>query len=248
MTWFEALHWAFIKNSKKPITGKDGGIFNNTNWVPTVAEGNLPGEMVLNHAKGADQEAYILEVVPILSTSKPQLSFASTEISASSKLDNYNFANPSTDPQVQQGLNANIITNIGTVIATSLAIAMTNSNKKKTFVSKKATAMIKLMGSSLALNKNKDEVLILDKLTNEMNQVWNTKNKHKATIGFQSHLTATANNLKNSPNLGLTSMYMDANTKTYNIVRVEKLKTFNFLNTSLNSAYLVYDTVITLFN
>ena len=29
--WFATLHWAFTKNSKKPIIGKDGGIFNNTN-------------------------------------------------------------------------------------------------------------------------------------------------------------------------------------------------------------------------
>ena len=29
--WFAALCWAFTKNNKKPITGIDGGIFNNTN-------------------------------------------------------------------------------------------------------------------------------------------------------------------------------------------------------------------------
>ena len=142
----------------------------------------LPGETVLNHAKGADLEAYCLEVAPILSTSKPyKLSFASTKISVSSKLDDYNFANPSTDPQVQQvqqGLNATTITNLGTVIATSVATAMTKTTVKKTFLSKKATAIIKLLGSYSALNKNEEE------LTNRMDQVMNTKNKHEATIGL----------------------------------------------------------------
>ena len=29
--WHAAVYWAFTKNNKKPITGTDGGIFNNTN-------------------------------------------------------------------------------------------------------------------------------------------------------------------------------------------------------------------------
>ena len=29
--WFAAVWWAFAKNNKKPITGTDGGIFNNSN-------------------------------------------------------------------------------------------------------------------------------------------------------------------------------------------------------------------------
>ena len=70
------------------------------------------------------------------------------EFSVSFKMDDYNFANPSTNPQVQQvqqGLDTNMITNIGTVITTSVATAMTNTNKKKTFVSEKVTFMIKLL-------------------------------------------------------------------------------------------------------
>ena len=31
VAWFNTFHWAYIKNNKKPITGRDGGIFNNTN-------------------------------------------------------------------------------------------------------------------------------------------------------------------------------------------------------------------------
>ena len=103
VAWFKSLHWAFIKNNKKSITNKDGDIFNAFNRLPTLTDDSSPGETVLNHAKGADLEVYFLEVTPILSTSKPyKLSVASTEISASSKLDNYNFADPSTDPKVQQ--------------------------------------------------------------------------------------------------------------------------------------------------
>lgn len=76
----------------------------------------------------------------------------------------------------------------------------------------------------------------------------NTKNEHKETIGFQSHFTSIANDLTNSSNLGLTSMYMDTNAKTCNTIWVEKLKTFDFLGDSLNSTSLVYNTVLTLFN
>ena len=90
MGWFKALHWAFIKNSKKPTTGKDDDIFSNTNWVPTIAEGNSPGKTILNNANGANHEAYSLDVTPIISTSEQYKNtlLASTEISAASKLDN----------------------------------------------------------------------------------------------------------------------------------------------------------------
>ena len=55
VAWFDALYWAFIKNNKKPITGKDGGIFNNTNWDQALVNGTSPSEKVLNQAKGADR-------------------------------------------------------------------------------------------------------------------------------------------------------------------------------------------------
>ena len=29
--WFKLLHWAYAKNNKKPITSKDGTVFNTTN-------------------------------------------------------------------------------------------------------------------------------------------------------------------------------------------------------------------------
>ena len=58
--WFKALHWAFIKNNKKPITAKDGDILNTTNWMPTLVKRNLAGKIILNHAKGANLEAFSL--------------------------------------------------------------------------------------------------------------------------------------------------------------------------------------------
>ena len=66
-------------------------------------------------------------------------------MSAAQKLDKYNYNNPPTAPQgqqgqqLQQGINTTTITSIGTAIATSVATAMTESNKKKTFVTKKQT-------------------------------------------------------------------------------------------------------------
>ena len=104
------------------------------------------------------------------------------------------------------------------------------------------------MASYLALNKNGEEILILGKLKDEMEQVMNTKNKHKATIGFQSHLTSMANNQTNTSDLSMTSMYMDPNTKTYNTVLVKKIKTFDSLVNSLKNASLVYNNILTLFN
>ena len=76
----------------------------------------------------------------------------------------------------------------------------------------------------------------------------NTKNKHEATIGFQSALISKANDLTNSLDFGLTSLYMDQNAKTYNVPWVEKIKTFGFLDNSLNNSSQVYDTLITNFN
>ena len=125
---------------------------------------------------------------------------------------------------------------------------MTKTTTKKTFVSEKSTAMLHLLGSYLAFNKNKEEILILAKFSNKFDQIINTKNKHEATIGMQSHVTSTANDLTNSPDLGLTSLYMDANAKTYNVPWVEKIKTFDFLDDSLNNSSQIYNTVIFLFN
>ena len=142
--WFSTLHWAFTKNSKKPITGTDGVIFNNTNQEPTLNDGDSPGEKVLKQAKQADRQSYQLMIVPILSTSKTyKSSFASTEISASTKFNDYNYANPTANPQVQQtaqlGINANMIITIGTTIATSVVQVMVNNNKKKTSVTTQQT-------------------------------------------------------------------------------------------------------------
>ena len=141
-----------------------------------------------------------------------------------------------------------MITNIGTTIATSVAQALADSNKKKTFVTKRANTMLKLMGSYLSLNKNGEEILIPGKLKEEMEQVMNTKNKHDVTIGFQTHYTATAVDLTNLSKLSMTSMYINPNAETYNNVRVEKIKTFDFLDNSLKNASLVYDNILTFFN
>jgi len=225
VAWFNMSHWAYTMNNKKPITSQDGGIFNNTNWERTLSETLSHGETVLSHAKGFDQESYILEVLPNLPTSQPyKSSFVSSEMSTAQKLDKYNYNNPPTAPQGQQGqpgqqgINATTFTSIGTAIATSVATAMTESNKKKTFVTKKKNTMLKLFGSYSSLNEEGIEVLVLGKFQENFEQVLNTKNKHKATVAFQSHYAATATNLANSSDLNLTSMHMDWNTETYNSV------------------------------
>ena len=162
--------------------------------------------------------------------------------SVSSKLDDQNFPNPSIDPQVQQvqqGFDPAMITNLGTVITISVATVMTEITTKKIFVSKKATTMLHLLGSYSIPNKNQVETLIPGKFTNKFDQIMNTKNKYEATIGFQSALTSTANDLTNSLDLGLTCLYMDPNAKTYNVPRVEKLKTFGFINNGLNQSLQV---------
>ena len=77
-----------------------------------------------------------------------------------------------------------MISTIGTTIATSVAQVMAENNKKKTFVTKRATTMLKLYGSYTATDKNGDKILILGKFTDKFEQVLNTKGKHEATIGF----------------------------------------------------------------
>ena len=101
-----------------------------------------------------------------------------------------------------------MITNLCTGISTSIITAMLDSENLKTFVSEKATMMLKLMGSYSALDKNQVEIIVLSELNDEWNQVMKTKNKHEATVAIQSICTSTSNDLTNSPDLGLTSMYM----------------------------------------
>ena len=105
---------------------------------------------------------------------------------------------------------------------------MLDSKNPKTFVSKKATMMLKPNGSYSKPNKHGEEILVPGEFTDEWNQVMNTKNKHEATVAIQSICTSTSNDLTNSPDLGLTSMYMKPNAETYNIPPCEKLKNFKF--------------------
>ena len=89
VAWFAALRWASTKNNKKPITGTDGGIFNNTNWEPTLGDEDSAGEKVLRQVQQPDRQSKQLLIVPILSTSTAyKSSLVSTKISASTKFDN----------------------------------------------------------------------------------------------------------------------------------------------------------------
>ena len=67
------------------------------------------------------------------------------------KFDEYNYQNPTTDPQAQQtnnaGIDANMISTIGTTIAASVAQVLTDDKKKDTFATKRSFTMNKLMGS-----------------------------------------------------------------------------------------------------
>ena len=258
VAWAKTYQWAYTKNNKKPITGRDGGIFNNSNWERTLTETLSPGGTVISHVKGADKESYILIVQPILQTSQAyKSSFTSSEMSVVQKMDEWNFQNPPTVPQGhpsqpgqqgQQGLDATAITSIGTAIATSMATAMTKSSEKKGFVKEKATTMLNLLGSYSSINDEGVEVLVLGEFTDEFEQILNTKNKHEAVVAYQAHHTATAINLTSSSDISLVSMYMDSNPETYNSVRIEMMKQFNFINDSLNNVPLTYDTLITVFN
>ena len=46
----------------------------------------------------------------------------------------------------------------------------------------------------------------------------------------------------------MTSVYMDANAKTYNAVRMLKIKSFMFANNKISNLKETYDKVITVFN
>ena len=67
--WFAGVWWAFAKNNKKPITGTDGGIFNNSNWQPTLDNEDSAGEKVLRQVQRPDRQSYKPIIIPILSTS-----------------------------------------------------------------------------------------------------------------------------------------------------------------------------------
>ena len=43
-------------------------------------------------------------------------------------------------------------------------------------------------------------------------------------------------------------MYMDTNSKIYNVQRVKKIKTFGYTDDNLNQMSQVYNTVLTVFN
>ena len=141
-----------------------------------------------------------------------------------------------------------MISTIGTTIATSVAQVMTKNNKKKIFVTKRATTMLGLYSSYTATDKNGDKILIVSKFADEFEQVLNTKGKHEAIIGFQTHLTAKSVHLNNLDDPSMISLYMDVEPETYNTVRVEKLKTFHFLDDNLNNTILNYDEFISVFN
>ena len=251
--WFAAVCWAFTKNNKKPITGTDGRIFDNTNWEPTFDDEDSAGEKVLRQVQRLDRQSYQFLIVTILSTSTAyKSSLVSTEISTSTKFNNYNFENPTTDPQVQQAtqsdINANMISTIGTTIAASVAQVMTDNKKKKTFESERSTTMLGLYSSYSATDENGDKVLVPGKFKEEFEQVLNTKGKHKAPIGMQTQATASYALLSNLDKPSMISMYMDMNSETYNTVRVEKIKTFCFLDDSLQNTTSNYDSFITVFN
>ena len=141
-----------------------------------------------------------------------------------------------------------MISTIGTIIVTSVAQVMADNSKKKIFVTKRATTMLRLYGSYTATDKNGDEILILAKFKDKFEQILNTKGKHEATIGMQTHVTATSVYLSNLDKPSMTSMYMDVDPEVYNTVRVKKLKTFHMIDDSLQNITLNYNPFLTFFN
>ena len=141
-----------------------------------------------------------------------------------------------------------MITTIGTTIATSVAQVMADNNKKKTFVTERANTMLSLYGSYTATDKNGDKIIVPGEFTDKFEQILNTKGKHDATIGMQTHLTAKSVHLNNLDDPSMVSLYMDVEPETYNTVRVEKLKAFCFLDNNLNNTSLNYNKVISVFN
>ena len=148
----------------------------------------------------------------------------------------------------QLGIDANMISTIGTTITTSVTQVVANNSKKKTFMTKRAITMLRLYGSYTATNENGDKILILGKFKDKFEQILNTKGKHKATIGMQTHTNATSVHLNNLDKPSMISMYMDVDPKVYNTVQVEKLKTFHLIGNSLQNTTLNYNAVITVFN
>ena len=253
--WVQAFQWAFSKNNKQPVTGATGGNFNLSNWERSLGETLSPGERVLSQAYGIDRESYILEILPLLPSNQLyKQTYVSVEMSSIQKMDEWNYQNPPPAhdaPQGQpapQGIDINTMTNMGTVIATSVAKAMNDSKLKKTSISEKATTMLSLLGSYQTINDDGTAVLVPGEFTEEFLEILNTKNNQEAADAFQTHHTATTINLSNSSTLRLASMYMDSAAGTYNGPRMVMLKRFNFLNDNLNNVSLTYDTMITLFN